>query len=415
VDAPLQVLAKLRDEFSFVQGNFLILVLSWIFMDFGMEIPEPYYSYYVIGLGGNALIIGVIGFASSMALALVQFPGGYLADKYGRRWLVSSMTFGVGLAYLFYALAPSWHLILVGAVVLNVCLIYQPALMAMVADSLPSERRGMGFSIINLIMYVSTTPGPVVAGILFLNFGLVMGMRIGYFISVALFMVAGYMRLRLSETVMNPAKIARRELLRSYPNSLKECVGIWGKVPRSMYFLFFVQVVWMFSLAMIRPYISVYAKYVLGLNEVQWAIVLTVLFAVLIALALPIGKMVDKYGRKVPLLLSNVMLVLSMVLLVYGDYARLFLVMIFEGVGMLLMMTSYSSLRADLVPQELRGKIIGFCNFVSYVFMAMAVFVGGFLYDSVSPQLPFLLAIIFTLPEFAVIAFLVHEPEKRED
>jgi len=178
--------------------------------------------------------------------------------------------------------------------------------------------------------------------------------------------------LRLSETIKNPEKIARRDILRSYPNSLKECVGIWSRVPRSMYFLFLAQVVWMSSLAMIRPYISVYAKYVLGLNEVQWAIVLTVLFVVLIVLALPIGKMVDKYGRKVPLLLSNVMLVLSMVLLVYGDYARLFLVMIFEGVGMLLMMTGYGSLRADLVPQELRGKIIGFCNFVSYVFMAIA-------------------------------------------
>jgi len=414
VEAGMRILTKLRDEFSFIQGNFLILVLSWIFMDFGMEIPEPYYSYYVIALGGNAVIIGIIGFASSLALASVQFPGGYLADKYGRRWLVSTMTFGVGLAYVFYALAPAWHMILLGAMVLNVCLVYQPALMAMVADSLPSKRRGMGFSIINLIMYVSTTPGPIVAGVLFLNFGLVRGMRIGYLIAVMLFMVAGVFRLRLRETIKNPDKIRRKELLRSYPNSLRESAGIWGKVPRSMYFLFLANIFWMFSIAMIRPYVSVYAKYVLGLNELQWALVSTVLFVTMIVVALPIGKMIDKFGRKIPLLLSGVSLVLSMVLLLYGDFVKLFLVVIFEGVGMLLMMTAYNSLRADLVPQKLRGKIIGFTNFVSYVLMAIGVLAGGFLYESVSAQLPFLLAIFLVIPEFMVTAFFVHEPEKRE-
>ncbi len=383
-------------------------------MDFGMEIPEPYYSYYVIALGGSAAIIGIIGFASSMALASVQFPGGYMADKYGRRWLVSTMTFGVGLAYIFYALAPTWPIVLLGSMVLNICLIYQPALMAMVADSLPSKRRGMGFSIINLIMYVSTTPGPIVAGVLFLNFGLVTGMRVGYFLAVGLFMVAAAFRLRLRETIKNPDKIDRKELLQSYPNSLKESVGIWNKVPRSMYFLFLANSVWMFIIAMIRPYVSVYAKYVLGLSELQWSMVLTVLFIAMILVALPIGKMVDKFGRKTPLLWANVCLALSMVLLVPGDFWKLFLVTIFEGAGMLLMMSAYNSLRADLVPKELRGKIIGFTNFVTYILMALGVLAGGFLYESVSPALPFLLAIFLTIPVFTAVALLVHEPERRE-
>jgi len=383
-------------------------------MDFGMEIPEPYYSYYVIGLGGDAVIIGIIGFASWIALASVQFPGGYMADRYGRRWLVSSMTFGVGLAYVFYALAPSWHWVLLGTMVLNICLIYQPALMAMVADSLPSVRRGMGFSIINLIMNVATTPGPIVAGILFLNFGLVTGMRIGYLIAVALFMVAGVLRLRLRETVKNPEKIDRRVILRSYPESVKGCFGIWSRVPRSLFFLFVANVVWGFAIAMIRPYVSVYAKYVLGLNEIEWSIVMTVLFASMIVLALPVGKMVDKFGRKVPLLLSSVFLVFSMVLLVHGNFVRLFFVMIFEGVSMLLMMSGYASLRADFVPQELRGKVIGFTNFVAYVLMALGVLAGGFFYERVMPELPFLLAIVLAIPVFILIVLLVHEPEKRE-
>jgi len=80
-------------------------------MDFAHEIPGTYYSEYVIQLGGTPLILGAITFASMITLASVQFTGGYLADKYGRRWLISTLTFGVALSFVFFAVAPSWHFI----------------------------------------------------------------------------------------------------------------------------------------------------------------------------------------------------------------------------------------------------------------------------------------------------------------
>ncbi len=43
----LQLISKLKKEFSFIQGNYLILVLSWILMDFAMELPGTYYPRYV--------------------------------------------------------------------------------------------------------------------------------------------------------------------------------------------------------------------------------------------------------------------------------------------------------------------------------------------------------------------------------
>lgn len=132
--------SRLREEFSFIKGNYAVLVLSWILMDFAMELPGTYYSLYVLELGATETILGMIGFSSFLVLASVQFPGGYLADKFGRKWLISSMTFGVALCYIFYAVAPSWHFILIGTVLMSLCLIYQPALMAMIADSVPSKK-----------------------------------------------------------------------------------------------------------------------------------------------------------------------------------------------------------------------------------------------------------------------------------
>ena len=91
------LLSKVRSEFSFIRGNFLVLALSWLVMDLASEMPSTYYGLYVKALGGSASIIGLIGSVSMFFQALVQIPGGYLADKYGRRWLISTMTFGISI------------------------------------------------------------------------------------------------------------------------------------------------------------------------------------------------------------------------------------------------------------------------------------------------------------------------------
>jgi MFS family permease len=93
----------LRREFSFIKGNYAVLVVSWILIDFAMEIPTAYYALYVLGLGATETIVGTIGLFQFLALASMQFPGGYLADKFGRRWIVCLMTFGVALSFIFMA------------------------------------------------------------------------------------------------------------------------------------------------------------------------------------------------------------------------------------------------------------------------------------------------------------------------
>ena len=406
--------SKIKEEFSFIKGNFLVLVLSWILMDFVNEMPGTYYALYVKALGGDEVIIGIITFASLIALASVQFPGGYLADKYGRKWLVSSMTFGVALSFLLYALAPSWEWILIGAVITNLCLIYQPALFALVADSIPPEKRGLGFSIINLITSVSTTPGPIIAGILYLNYGLENSMRICYFLVVAFYLTAAILRLRLRESIQTAEKIDLRGLLNAYPTSLKESIKVWKKVPRSMFYLFLANILFMFSFSMGQPFFVIYATEILQIEKFYWSIILTTLFITMIAISLPIGKLVDKIGRKKPLIASYVLFVPALLLFVYGDLSRLFITFPLIGTCQLLFFSSAAALGADLVPKEQRGKVQGFSSFFNNVFMALGGLIGGFIYKNVSPQLPFLIPLILIPVEIAIIAFLVKEPTKKE-
>jgi DHA1 family multidrug resistance protein-like MFS transporter len=401
-------------------------------MDFAGELPGTYYPDYVILLGGSATVLGIITFASLLALASVQFPGGYLADKYGRRWLVSSLTFGVAISYVFYAAARTWHFILVGAVIANVCLLYQPALIAMMADSLSPEKRGMGFSILNLIMSVATTPGPVFALLLVTTYGSEMGMRIAYVIVTFFYLAAAAVRLRLKESMKKTEQVNFNEVVHSYPQAFKEGINIWKVVPRSTIFLFFSQLIVQFSMSMTQTLFLVYAFYTLqiggaptpGLSpqedpalqlaRIQWGYIMIVLFICMIILAFPTGKLLDKVGRKVPLVLSNLLMVPAVLLFVYGNYSTLFIAMPLIGFAQLLGFSAYQTLLADFVPQAQRGKATGSMNFFSYIFMAIGGAMGGLLYDRVSPQLPFLLMPILMVPSIISILVFIHEPKPEE-
>ena len=410
----MQILKTLRQEFSFFKGNYLVLVVSWIFMDFAREIPGTYYPLYVKDLGGNEAIIGFIGFIGFLCIAAVQFPGGHLADKYGRKWLISTMTFGVALSYIFYALAPSWEFILLGVIVQNLCLIYQPALLSMISDSLPPEKRGMGISITQLIGSVSTTPGPAIAAFFFLQYGSIDGMRISYGVVVALFLFAAILRSNLKETIKDPPKISPREILKVYPESLRESFKVWKIVPRSTFYLFLSFLVGGFSFAMIQSFTVIYAVEDIGLSRIEWSLVLMVLFIAMIIMSIPVGKLIDKVGRKIPLLLSYLFMTPSILLFIYGDLFRLSISLVLMGVVQLMMFSSYSALIADLVPKEQRGKVIGFSQFFNYITMAIGVLIGGIIFDTISHQIPFFLVLVFLVPQFLVTFFMVHEPKQRE-
>jgi len=435
VRVKLEKWRKFKEEFSFFSGNYLILVVSWILMDFAGEIPSTYFSDYVLQLGGRAISLGMIMLGSMLALAAVQFPGGYLADRYGRRWLVSTFTFGVALAYVFHMLAPSWHYILVGEIVRSLCLIYQPALNAMFADSLPSKKRGMGFSIINLIMSVSTTPAPAVALLLITLFGPIRGMRVAYGIVVIFYLMAAAIRLKLKETIKHVEKLSLRDALSSYPKSLREGMGVWRRIPASTFFLFISLLIFRFAFAMSGSFFLIYAFYVLKIGGApnpslpsnvdpalqlareRWGYVNIVLFISMILLSIPIGQIIDKVGRKKPLIFSGIIMVLAILLFVYGNYITLFASMIMFGAGQLLGFSAFQALFADLVPKKLRGKATGSMNFFTYIFMAVGGLTGGLLYDKVSPQTPFLLTAFLAGLCTLIMFFGVHEPkpEDREE
>jgi MFS family permease len=408
------LLSRFRSEFSFVEGNFLIMVLSWLILDFASELPSTYYPKYVEALGGTAAIIGLIGASELLARALVQIPGGYLADKYGRKWLIFTMTFFAGLARVFYIFAPSWEWILVGAVMGGFAGLYQPALTAIIADSVPKEKRGMGFSIIQLIAGASTTPAPLIAGFLYTKMGLVPSVRLSYIVVVIGFLAASALRTRLKETVEDPAKINLSEMLGSYPKSFRESINVWKVVPRGAFILFLVFIATNFTVGLFQPVFTLYILDDLGIDYVSFSYIMTTLFVSMILLALPAGKIIDKVGKKKPLMAAFVIRAIAEPHHIRGDFYRLIVSMSLIGLLQVLISGAAMALTADLVPREHRGKVNGSRGFFTMIALSLGMFAGGWLYDNVGHQVPFLLQLVLIIPPFLLVYFFIEEPKKEE-
>jgi MFS family permease len=407
--------SRLRDEFLFLRGNLLVMITSWVLMNFASAVPQTYYSLYILALGGTPFIIGIMEFSSFMALASVQFLGGYLADKHGRRNIIVTFTFAIAFANLFCALAPSWHFLLLGIVLQNVFLIYQPALQAILADSIPTEKRGMGFSTVMFVNNAATVFSPIIAGVLCVQYGLVSGMRIAYVLIVFFYLLAAFVRTRLTETLATENdKPSLRTGIKEYPHAFKEGVSVWKKLPRAMFYLFLTNAASSFIFMMCIPYFAVYATDILHIKEFTWAVIMAIYSGSMILAALPSGKLSDKIGRKKPALISWVLLALFPPLFLLGGVYTLIIGFLCFGVSNALFAAAYQSLEADLVPRELRGKEVGCSQFITYTLISIGGLMGGIFYESLSPAFPFMLAFIVTIPCALVTIFFVHEPKLKE-
>ncbi len=410
----MRVLAKLKNEFSFIRGNILINTVTIAIILVTSTIPYTYYPKYIEGLGGSPYIVGIIGFAAYATLALVQIPGGYLADKHGRRKLTVLMTFATSITYFFFAIAPNWQFFLIATILQNIFMIYQPALQALVADSTPPEKRGMSFSIINLLHYISV-PSPIIAGALALKFGLIPGMQIAYIIVSVAFLVTASLRTKFKETLKNTTEgNPLSDAIRNVPKSITESVKALKTETHSMLFLFASFAIYHFAWFMCSLNLIFYATEIAKITDLEWATLMAWLSVVNIISALPCGKIVDKIGRKKPLIVAWFLFIPGLAGFVYGNIIILYLCLLCFGVALILANSAYPALMADFVAREKRGKIIGSTNFLFNILSGLGQLSGGFMYEYMSPALPFFLSAILFVPCLLLTFLKVHEPTKRQ-
>ena len=129
-------------------------------------------------------------------------------------------------------------------------------------------------------------------------------------------------------------------------------------------------------------------------------------------MTLPVGKIIDKYGKKFSMVSSLLIFVLALVIAYFGDLDRLYIALPLTGLGSMMFMTASSALWADIIDKEFRGRILGSKAFMEIIAASIGLFSGGFLYEYVSHWLPLQIGIGSCSALFFAFLFFVKEPEK---
>jgi len=135
----------------------------------------------------------------------------------------------------------------------------------------------------------------------------------------------------------------------------------------------------------------------------------------MIIASIPIGKMIDKIGRKIPLILGLSVFGVAILIFVTANLLTVMISMALFGIAQLLAMSAATAFLTDLVQPENRGKVNGFINFIGYIAMGIGMLLGNYFYVSFNPQLPFYVTLGSIIATLLITLFLIHEPKKQVD
>jgi MFS family permease len=131
--------------------------------------------------------IGLFGSLKDLLDSIYQYPGGWFADRFGRRRALLLFTGLATTGYLFYALAQSWPTVFLGlfAVMAWKAAAF-PTTFAVIGDSLPPERRSMAFGVQSVLVRVPRIIGAPLGGLLIATGSVVGGVRLALSLTIAI-------------------------------------------------------------------------------------------------------------------------------------------------------------------------------------------------------------------------------------
>jgi len=357
----------------------------------------PYKSLFIIELGASKELLGLLLTIETFSGLFFQFPGGVLADRFGRRRvMVFSALLGIG-SPLIYLFATHWTHLLPALLLASVGSLSRPATNALVAESLPDDRRGSGFAALSLASRLTQVFTGFTGGVLMDTYGVVAGVRYVILGSLCVSLFTSLLFWIFIRETLVSAPVERS----AEPRGLGRLRGL-GSMPGRVWVLTAVAGLSAFATRMIFGFTVIYAVEVIGLSKTEYGAVSSLVSMVSLLLTLPGGLLADRFGKVALVAMSRVLSSLSKVgVPLSGGFIDLAAFRVVGAVGSGLGGTYmrvrggpvWQALVADLTPADGRARMMGLMGtFVSFVSMPGS-WAGGFLYAR-TPSYPFYVAFL---------------------
>jgi MFS family permease len=129
----MNFLAKIRQSL-FIEQNVSVLSLTVLFVLIAFFSWYPVLPIYLQELGANGFQVGFSYTLLSLASTLMQFFGGILSDRFGRKWLIVFPSFIFPVLYFLVASSTHWYVLVFFLVIVNSLSALQlPSFYAMIA------------------------------------------------------------------------------------------------------------------------------------------------------------------------------------------------------------------------------------------------------------------------------------------
>ena len=391
---PAGVRARLTDYLC-LERNVSIASAAVFLLGLGEELWKKFLPKYLEALGASTPIIGLFGTAEDFFDAIYQYPGGWLADHLGRR---RAFLIFVGLAsagYLIYFFASSWPVVFVG---LAFAMAWQsmasPAIFAVIGDSLPPERRAMGFTLQSILKRVPIVIAPIIGGAMIASLGIVKGIHAGLLITLALAAV----------TIVLVAKV-KIAIKASAPTSIG---GVWRSFHAALKRLLISDVIIRMCEGMTGVLTILYVTNVQGFSTARYGTLIAIQMIVSILVYIPAGKIADRIGRKPFVIITFASFALFPVAIVFAsNFAFLILAFVVGGLREI-GEPSRKAMIIDFAREDLRARSVGLYYLIRSLSITPAAAIGGLLWK-ISPQVPFITAGVIGLIGTIVFTLTVEE------
>ena len=361
----------------------------------GEELWKKFLPKYLESLGASATAIGLFGTAEDFFDALYQYPGGWLADHWGRRRAFLTFLGAASTGYLIYLFSPSWPFLFLGlAFVMAWQSMASPAIFATIGDALPKERRAMGFTFQSMLKRIPMVISPLAGGAMIAAFGLRTGIKAGLAITLVFVGLAVPLLFLIN--------------LRAAPKDSMKMRGVWNAFHPTLKRLLVSDIAIRTCEGMADIFTVLYVTNITGITIPEYGILVAVQLATAILVYIPSAKIADRLGRKPFVIATFLCFALFPVAVVLANnFAWLVGAFVIGGMREI-GEPSRKAMIVDLADTQTRARTVGLYYLVRSFSITPASAIGGLLWR-IRPQIPFFTAGVIGIVGTLLFAATVEE------
>jgi len=325
---------------------------------------------------------GVIESIRSASNTAVQIPSGAVSDMLRKQWIiiVASALLGVGFAYMVLGLAQNYGTVLFAAILVGISIaLWHPPALSVLSARL-AERRGLALSIHGMGGNLGNTVGPAMIGMII---GAVTWQTATWIMAIPMMLFAILLWRLLSKVPGRKGEgVSGKDYISTLISLLKNRIILGLIISGGIRTMGTVSIFAFFSL---------YCREDLGFGPVKAGFYFTAMMASGIASQPLLGYLSDRFGRKIVLIPSLVLMSFFEIVLVWsGSGAGLILVALCIGLFIYALGAIMQAAIMDVAPEEAGATTIAILFGSSALFTIPSPTIAGWLSDTYGTPFVFL-------------------------